>query len=423
MNRRIFALCGGLLLSVSSAFAQVAVNVSGAQRAAQPISILPVQNDPGVRMDYIISSDLYKTGLFQPISPNRIRNRPQSPAQIDYNEFSQLGVNYVLLGRMQNQNAGQFVLSGIASKNVLFNENIQGSNPRQTAHAAADAILQRLTGIPGAFATRIAYVMEQHSGSTRTYSLITSDIDGANRRVLVSSSQPIISPDWSPDGNSIAYMTYSNGSQSQIVVQSVAGSGHRVLVESYGTMGAPAFSPNGQQLVYSKADDNGNMNIFVVNIADGSQRQLTNSKGINTEPDFSSDGRYIYFTSDRVGSPQIYRMSSNGGNVSRAVVGGNYSTHGEISPDGKNIALTRQTGGGFQIGLYNLETKQFHALSNGKLDEGATFSPNGQMLLYTSDAGGHSVLKLINLKGGVTQTLSDPSAWLRDPAWGPNLRH
>ena len=45
--------------------------------------------------------------------------------------------------------------------------------------------------------------------------------------------------------------------------------------------------------------------------ADGSgMRRLTNSNGIDTEPQFSADGQCIYFTSDRGGSPQIYRMSA-----------------------------------------------------------------------------------------------------------------
>ena len=190
---KVLGLC--LLLPWTAAHAQVEVNVSGAQVAARPIAILPVQGDPGVKMDYIIASDLHKTGLFQPLDPKSFPENPASPAALQYPAWKQAGADYVVMGMMQGGNAGQFVLNDVNSASQLANENLHDADARQLAHQAADWILYRLTGKRGVFGTQLAYVLEQGGAKgARRYSLLVSDVDGANRREIYSSNEPILSP-------------------------------------------------------------------------------------------------------------------------------------------------------------------------------------------------------------------------------------
>ncbi|MBP3195185.1 MAG: Tol-Pal system beta propeller repeat protein TolB [Cardiobacteriaceae bacterium] len=399
--------------------AQVEIDIPAAkQQAVQKIAVVPVQGDSAQEMDYIISSDLHKSGLFQPIAPNRLPGRPTEPSQIDYSAFAGIGANYVVLGRMLGGGQAQFVLSQVNNQNIVFNERISGGDKRAVAHRAADLILYYLTGKKGVFSTKIAFVLEQGGGTSRRYSLIVADIDGANRRTIASSNEPILSPAWSPDGSQIAYMTYANH-HAQIVVTSASGGGGRVVVQSETTSSAPAWSPDGSQLAVALADKQGNTDIYLVSAGGGGKKRLTDHPAIDTEPVFSPDGGSIYFTSDRGGSPQIYKVSRSGGAAQRAVVGGKFSANASLSPDGKYMALTRQSGGGYQIGLYALQGGSFTALTNGRLDEGASFAPNGEFIIYGSREGGKRVLKMVNLKGEVVQTLSDSSGKLRDPAWSP----
>ncbi|MDO4643811.1 MAG: Tol-Pal system beta propeller repeat protein TolB [Cardiobacteriaceae bacterium] len=409
-----------MLLSFTTAQAQVEVNVSGAQVAARPIAILPVQGDPGVKMDYIIASDLHKTGLFQPLAPNSFPALPASVAEINYAAWKQAGADYVVMGQMSGANAGQFTLNDVTSSSQLANDTLNDADARQLAHQAADWILFRLTGKRGVFGTKLAYVLEQGGANgSRRYTLLVSDVDGANRHEIYSSAEPILSPAWAPNGRAIAFVTYANN-HAQIVIQDIGG-GRRVVAQGDGISSAPAFSPDGGSLAFVQSDNN-NPDIYLLNLASGAKSRLTDHAAIDTEPTFSPDGNYIYFTSDRSGSPQIYRMGRNGGGAERVVSGSGYSANSDLSPEGNALVLTRQSGGGYQIGTYDLASKRFDALTNGRLDEGASFAPNGQLIIYATKEGGRSVLKVINSKGGVAQTLSDSSGRLRDPAWGPDTR-
>lgn len=422
MKRKVCAVLLPLVLSLfSSVQAQIVIKVEGGQEAALPIAIVPIQLDATATMHDIIAADLFKSGVFSPIAPNRYPMRPTSPAQVDSQAFRRLGANYVLLGKMMGHTQAQFSLLETNKGAQVLNAQVNGRDSRAVAHEAADTILAHLTGKRGIAATQIAYVLEQQRASGRQYSLIISDYDGANQRVVFSSTQPIVSPAWSPKGDELAYMTYHDN-RSQLVLQHLASGARTVLQQENGISSSPAFSPDGQKIAFAQSTTDGGLDIFVMNKRGGAKQRLTRHAAIDTEPTFSPDGRFIYFTSDRAGSPQIYRMPASGGNVERVIAGGGYSASAELSPDGKSLVLTRQSGGGYQIGTYDLATGRFEALTKGKLDEGASFAPNGQMLIYATRENGHSVLRVMNHKGELAHTLSDSSGRLRDPVWGPDTR-
>ena len=77
---------------------------------------------------------------------------------------------------------------------------------RYAGHTASDEVFEKLTGIKGAFRTRIAYVVQTNGGQF-PYELRVSDYDGYNQFVVHRSPQPLMSPAWSPDGSKLAYVT------------------------------------------------------------------------------------------------------------------------------------------------------------------------------------------------------------------------
>jgi TolB protein len=154
--------------------------------------------------------------------------------------------------------------------------------------------------------------------------------------------------------------------------------------------------------------------------ADGSGVQrLASSTGIDTEPAWSADGRYIYFTSDRGGSPQVYRITSTGGEAQRVTFEGSYNVTPRLSPDGKNLAYITRNNGRFQVAVMDLASKQTAILTDSNRDESPSFAPNGRMILYASEYGGRGVLAAVSVDGRVKQRLSGQAGDVREPAWGP----
>ena len=77
---------------------------------------------------------------------------------------------------------------------------------RATAHKIADVIYEKLTGDPGVFSTRIAYITKQGP----RYQLLVADADGDDPQTIVASNEPLLSPRWSPDGTRLAYVSFEN---------------------------------------------------------------------------------------------------------------------------------------------------------------------------------------------------------------------
>jgi TolB protein len=135
---------------------------------------------------------------------------------------------------------------------------------------------------------------------------------------------------------------------------------------------------------------------------------------------FSPDGQFIYFTSDRGGSPQIYRMPANGGEPQRVTFEGSYNVSPRLSPDGRTLAYITRNGGKFQVALLDLANRQVQIITDSDRDESPSFAPNGRMILHATVIGGRGVLSAVSSDGRFKQRLSGtPGADVREPAWGP----
>lgn len=398
------------------------ISVGEGSVAAKPIAIVPFAGNAGSdKVDFIVSSDLRQSGVFAPINPRSYQARPTKVNEVDYPLFQGLNAAYVVFGQV---NAGQnmrFMIADSFQQQVIADYTVQMGNKtlRQTAHEVSDIILKKLTGTRGAFATRLAYVHETGSGTSRRYHLMLSDADGANPIQLLASRAPIMSPRFAPNGNILAYVTFE-GQHAQIVTHDIR-SGRRGLVSKEAGMNAsPAWSPDGSKIAMVLSKD-GNAEVYYKNLSNGGLVRVTNNPGIDTEPVWSPNGDSLYFTSDRSGSPQLYTINVNSGRLSKVTSTGRYSAGADISDDGKRIALARNAGGNFIIGTIDRATGKFYGVSKGFVDETPRFSPNGKMLVFSSVEGGRSVLKVVNVDGSGTNTLS-ASGSIRDADWSTYLK-
>src|SRR6185295_10508135 len=159
--------------------------------------------------------------------------------------------------------------------------------------------------------------------------------------------------------------------------------------------------------------------IFLIN-ADGSGAQrLLSSNGIDTEANFTADGKALLFTSDRGGSPQIYRLTLGGSAVERLTFDGSYNVSPRATPDGKGFVFVRRDGGRFMVAIQDYATRQVQVLTQGPLDESPSVAPNSKLIIYAAQQGSRGILAGVSSDGRVKQRLVSPAADVREPAWGP----
>ncbi len=401
----------------------IEISVQGAKQI--PIAILPFSGQTPAQQNLakIIGADLARTGLFKLVDSTALQPDLKRPQDVAFGEWRGRGADALVIGTVEPGAAGKlqvrFHLMDVAKQAHLtsLDYSIVAAQLRPTAHKIADVIYEKLLGEPGAFNTKITYVVKQAS----SFLLKVADADGFNEQTVLASTEPVISPSWSPDGARIAYVSFEQ-KKPIVMVQSLATGARSVVAAFKGNNSAPAWSPDGNKLAVTLTKDGGSQ-LYLIN-ADGSgtPNRISSSAGIDTEPAFSPDGRYIVFTSDRGGSPQVYRASASGGEVQRMTFSGTYNVSPRYSPDGKNLIYIQRNAGQFRVVVQELDTGQIQVLTDTGLDESPSFAPNGRTILYATNVNGRGLLATVSHDGRIRQRLTTQAGDIREPAWGPMLK-
>lgn len=413
--------CLAVLSAAFSARAAMEIQVVGGAANKIAVAMLPFQAAPGQpvpALSRIAGDDLERSGQFRLVDVSGA-SQATSPAQVDIGSWRSKGADAVVVGQVVPAPGGRFevrfYLLDVIKQTQLaaYSYTISAGQWRATAHQIADIIYEKLTGIRGAFSSRIAYVQKQG----RKYELRVADADGQNPRTVVRSVEPVISPRFSPDGTRLAYVSFED-KKPVVYVQSLADGSRRKLAAFKGSNSAPAWAPDGRRLAVVLTRDDASQ-LYLIN-ADGSGlTRLSRGGNLDTEPVFSPDGQAIYFTSDRGGSAQIYRMPASGGDPKRVTFSGSYNVSPAISRDGRYLAYISREDGRFSVTLHELASGQTRVLTDSARDESPSFAPNGQAVLYATVQGGRGILGAVSLDGKTRARLSESGVDAREPAWGP----
>lgn len=428
-------VCLGLLLS-QLAFAQLTIQISQGVDNPVPIAVVPFEwTGFGVlpeNLTDIIGNDLRNSGEFSTIDERNMLSMPHEQSEVYYRDWRFLGADYLLVGRiMRSPNSNlvqvQYELFNVPREMRLVGEVISGREDqlRDIAHQISDVVYEQITGVRGAFSTRILYITEQRFSAERsTYRLNMADADGGRPQVLLESGEPIMSPTWSPDGKQIAYVSFESGNSS-IYIQDLATGNRERLTNFPGINSGPVWSPDGTRMAMVLSKD-GNPDIYVMDLRTRQLTKVTSHFAVDTEPSWMPDGRSLIYTSEQGGAnrPQIYQVALDTLWAERVTFEGIYNLKGYMLADGQNLLMVHRydASDSYHLAIQNLERGTIRILTSTSLDESPTVAPNASMVLYASRENGRGVLNAVSIDGKVKVRLPlDAAGDVRDPSWSPFL--
>ena len=431
MNRPLAGLAlMAFLIFPPHTWAELVVEITHGQDDAIPIAIVPfgAPTEAAATFDVaqLVSDDLSRSGRFKSMSRKDMIDQPRVGANIGFDDWRRLNNDYIVVGQVQTLGPDRFnivfELYNVLNRQRLLGYQINANKAglRLASHQVSDMIFQKILGIRGAFATRVAYISVLGHLPNKTYQLIVADADGMNPRTVMDSNEPLMSPAWSPDGQSLAYVSFE-GRLPTIYVQFLKTGERRRVSARAGVNQAPDWSPDGKKLALTLSTRDGNLDIYTLDMDRQALTRITDDPGIDTEPQWSKDGQSLYFTSDRAGGPQIYHVGINPGDKPRRLTfQGSYNARPRLSPDESQLAFVTQEDGAYRIATMDLRGHgDVQVLTKGRFDVSPSYAPNGAMIIYASRDRGRGVLALVSSDGRVQERLASSEGEVQEPAWSP----
>jgi TolB protein len=366
----------------------------------------------GARADTVIRRDLDYSDRFEIVA---VPEELKETGSANYGLWNQLGAVWLVSSQLTGTAAAPVLRMSL--HDVVFGElkevrafslpSASSSDMRMALHRIADEIVRWATGEPGIAASRIVFRRKLSDGTSDIWII---DSDGENLRRLTRDNSIVYSPDLSPDGQSLLYVSYVAGTPA-VYERNLRTGAVRTISDQPGLNVTPVYSPDGAKIMLARSTGDHTELFELQRTPLCCARQITRtSAGETLNASFAPDGRRIAMTSSPLGLPQIYVKDLAGGEprlISRYVYGERgYATSPDWSPRGDRIAYQAWVDNSFQVVAVSPDGGDRRILTSRGSNEDPSWAPDGRHLVFASADGARRALWVLDTVSGRIRSLT-----------------
>jgi len=264
--------------------------------------------------------------------------------------------------------------------------------------------------------------------------IFLADIQSHTAEQITSSDQNI-GPSWSPEGDSIAFLSSRDGSWA-LYTMDLWGSHVTKHTNGLGFIDQPFWSPAGNHVILTdRINIAADTEIICIELGTYGYKNLTDNEFSDFDPAWSPNGEVIAFVSDRNTVTKIYLMNLDGSNQSRLTASSGWEYLPQWSPDGVLIAFQSYIDDNWDIYIINQDGSGLLRITDHPApDISPVWSPDGSVLVFVSLRDDdqweecvdtrqcNSEIYLFVLETGELVQLTENTRADVSPAWQPVLR-
>jgi len=371
----------------------------------------------------LLAASLEFTGYFKLLDRGAFLFDPQKDGvltpQINFANWTVIGAELLITGLFKE--SGDNITMELRLFDTFKARRIIGkkytgkkADQRRMIHRFCSEVIQYLTGKPGVFGSKIAFV-STGSGNKEIYSCA---FDGYNPQQVTRNHSISLFPAWSSDGRYLAYTSYKKG-KPDLFIKNLA-EVQETTIANKGLNITPAWVPGKFELA-ATLSFSGDQEIYLLTGSGKVIKRLTNIRGIDVSPSWSPDGKKFAFVSNRAGSPQVYVQDLASGKVRRLTYEGNYNTQPNWSPQGDKIAYASVVDGRRNIIVMGLDGREPLQLTHESGDnEAPSWSPDGSLIAFSSNREGPFRIYVMTAFGTDQRRLLAITGEQTNPKWSMN---
>ena len=314
----------------------------------------------------------------------------------DYRRWSAQSARYLIHSLLERRGGDL----GLRVKVFDINENKEIFSERRTlpeeknhrgfVHALCDRIYRKMTGRPSIFGSQIVFVSDVASqGKKIIKELYIMDFDGFNKRRLTWHRGIVISPAIGPQKKKVLYslIRYNKGKKNvDLRILDLGTRKGRKLSSRPGLNSGAVFAPNGRS-IYLTMSHQGNAEIYKMDLGTRKLQRITRYRGEDVDPSLDGSGNLMAFLSNRPGKAMVYIADAHGveKNVRRISYTGRFNATPRFSPDGGEMAFASWVDNRFDIYRVSSNGNELTRLTRDfGSNESPSYSGDGEFIVFSS---------------------------------------